>query len=104
TDPVFLEYPGAPKEHLYTNTIRRYSRAPHLFIGFPARFQPQSQQVEPVLMSSRDGRTFHRWTEPVIPFTAPEDRDGNRSNYMAWGLVQLPGAERELSVYATEAY
>ncbi|MBM4039455.1 MAG: hypothetical protein FJ290_13165 [Planctomycetes bacterium] len=42
-------------------------------------------------MSSRDGRTFHRWTEALIPLTAPEDRDGNRSNYMAWGLVQLPG-------------
>ena len=24
TDPVFLEYPGAPKEHLYTNAIRTY--------------------------------------------------------------------------------
>jgi hypothetical protein len=47
---------------------------------------------------------FKRWPEPLIPITAPQDRDGNRSNYMTWGLLQLPGQDRELSVYATEAY
>lgn len=104
TEPAFLEHPDAPQEHLYTNAILPYERAPHLLIGFPARFLPQTQQVEPLLISSRDGRTFHRWSEPVIPLTAPEDRDGNRSNYMAWGLVQLPDAKDEYSVYASEAY
>jgi len=104
TEPVLLEHPGAPKEHLYTNAIRPYDRAPHILIGFPTRFLPKTQQVEPTFMSSRDGRTFHRWTEALIPITAPEDRDGNRSNYMTWGLVQLPGNDREYSVYATEAY
>lgn len=105
TEPVFLEYPGAPQEHLYTNAIRPYPRAPHLLIGFPTRFLPhRGEQVEPIFMVSRDGRTFHRWTEALIPVTAPEDRSGNRSNYMTWGLVQLPGTPREYSVYATEAY
>ena len=55
-------------------------------------------------MASRDGLHFKRWPEPVIPETAPKDRRGNRSNYMTWGLVQLPGNQREYSVYATEAY
>jgi hypothetical protein len=105
TDPVFLEYPGAPKEHLYTNAIRTYDRAPHLLVGFPTRFHPErGDQVEPVFMSSRDGGTFHRWPEALIPVTAPENRDGNRSNYMTWGLIQLPGNDKEYSVYATEAY
>ncbi len=105
TEPVFLEYPGAPKEELYTNAVMSYPRAPHLLIGFPTRFfQARGQQVEPVFMTSRDGLRFHRWPEALIPVTAPKDRDGNRSNYMAWGLVQLPGNDRELSVYATEAY
>ena len=99
-----LEYGDAPAEHLYTNAIRPYFRAPHVFIGFPTRFQPAHQQVEPVFMSSRDGVHFRRWSEPVIPITAPQDRDGNRSNYMASGLLQLPGQNQELSVYATEAY
>jgi len=104
TDPVFLEYPGAPTEHLYTNAIRPYPRAEHILIGFPTRFLPRKQQVEPTFMTSRDGQVFHRWTEAIIPLTAPEDRDGNRSNYMTWGLVQLPGSDKEWSVYATEAY
>ena len=99
-----LAYGDAPGEHLYTNAIRTYDRAPHLFIGFPTRFQPKNEQVEPVFMSSRDGVNFRRWPEPLIPITAPKDRDGNRSNYMTRGLLQLPGSDRELSVYATEAY
>jgi len=105
TEPVFLEYPGAPEEHLYTNAVQPYYRAPHLFIAFPTRYHPErGSQVEPTLMSSRDGLKFHRWTEALIPVTAPEDRDGNRSNYMAWGMINLRGNDRELSVYATEAY
>jgi hypothetical protein len=104
TEPVYLDYGAAPKEHLYTNAIGLYARAPQLFLGFPTRFQPAHEQVEPILMTSRNGRHFQRWPEPLIPITAPKDRDGNRSNYMTWGLLQLPGQDRELSVYATEAY
>ncbi len=105
TKPVWLEYPGAPREHLYTNAILPYHRAPHIFLGFPTRFFPErGQQVEPVFMSSRDGLSFRRWPEALIPVTAPQDRDGNRSNYMTWGILELPGAPNELSVYATEAY
>jgi hypothetical protein len=105
SDPVLLKYPGAPNEHLYTNAVCSYERAPQILIGFPTRYLPdQGSRVEPVFMTSRDGRTFRRWTEPVIPEDAPRDRGGNRSNYMAWGIVSLPGNDRELSVYATEAY
>lgn len=104
TQPEFLAYGDAPSEHLYTNAIQLYFRAPQIFLGFPTRFQPKHEQVEPILMTSRDGRNFKRWPEPLIPITAPKDRDGNRSNYMARGLLQLPGQDRELSLYATEAY
>ena len=50
-----LTYVDSPAEHLYTNAVMPYFRAPHLFIGFPTRFQPKTQQVEPVFMTSRDG-------------------------------------------------
>ena len=40
----------------------------------------------------------------MIPEDAPQDRDGNRSNYMTWGLLELPNDPKHLSVYATEAY
>jgi hypothetical protein len=99
-----LNYGDAPVVQLYTNAVRPYARAPHLLLGFPTRYQPKHSQVEPVFMSSRDGVYFKRWEEPVIPITAPKDRDGNRSNYMSIGVLQLPGRDRELSVYGTEAY
>jgi len=94
-----------PAQHLYTNAIQKYFRAPHLFIGFPTRYLPkEGQRVEPVLMSSQDGVKFHRWPDPVISEDAPKDRKGNRSNYMTWGMFQLPGKPKEISVYATENY
>jgi len=105
TEPVLLRYGDAPNEHLYTNAILQYPRAPHLLIGFPTRYLPkQGSRVEPVFMSSRDGVVFRRFAKALIPRDAPADRSGNRSNYMAWGLVQLPGHDDECSVYATEAY
>ncbi len=105
TEPEFLDYGDAPLEHLYTNAIRLEPRAPHLLIGFPTRYLPEEgSRVEPTFMASRDGKTFHRWLEPIIPESAPHDRSGNRSNYMAHGLVSLPGHPDEYSVYASEAY
>jgi hypothetical protein len=104
TEPRFLDYPGATPEHLYTNTVQPYPGAPHILIGFPTRFLPATQQTEPTFMVSRDGSTFRRHAEAIIPITAPANRDGNRSNYMAWGLVQLPGDKDQWSVYANEAY
>lgn len=104
TKPQLLSYGDAPAEHLYTNAIQQYARAPHLLIGFPTRYQPKTEQVEPVFMSSRDGSSFKRRPEALIPITAPAERDGNRSNYMTWGVLQLPGRPNELSVYATERY
>ncbi len=106
SDPVLLTYQkGIPAQHLYTNAVQPYSRAPHLLMGFPTRYLPnEGQRVEPTLMVSRDGRHFHRWLDPVIPESAPKDRGGNRSNYMAWGIVEIPGRPNHLSVYATEAY
>ncbi len=100
-----LAYGDAPVQHLYTNAIRPYFRAPHLFIGFPTRFLPnEGERVEPVFMVGRDGVNFLRYDEAVVPEDAPADRKGNRSNYMTNALLSLPGEPGKLSVYATEAY
>ena len=101
---VDLSYPGSPRQELYTNAIQPYSRAPHILVGFPARYHSRSQQVEPLFMASRDGVTFTRYDEPVIPRSAPRDRNQNRSNYMTWGIVHPPGEPAKMLVYGTEAY
>lgn len=109
TKPVWLKYPGAPKEHLYTNQIQPYYRALHIFIGLPTRFIPKRGSLtEGLLMTSRDGQIFHRWEEAVIRPGRNQDKWHNRSNYIWLGLVEteadLPGAGKELSVYTNERY
>ncbi len=135
SDPVFLEYPGAPPEQLYTNQIIPYYRAPHLFLGFPTRYLDrgwsESMRALPGLehrrrrsevssregtaltdglfMSSRDGRTFHRWREAFLrPGLRMKDNWVYGDNYQNWGLVETKSmfddSPNDLSIYATESY
>ncbi|MHC4179467.1 MAG: hypothetical protein ACYSWU_18300, partial [Planctomycetota bacterium] len=111
-----LEYPGAPPEHLYTNQVTPYYRAPHIFLGFPKRFLPQRRAVEHpypgvsdgLLMTSRDGRKFHRWGEAFIRPGLQKERWICRNNMTAWGILvtksAIPGTPDELSVYSAEGY
>ncbi|UCD49774.1 MAG: hypothetical protein JSW27_19860 [Phycisphaerales bacterium] len=106
---VWLAFPDAPAEHLYTNQIMPYYRAPHLLVGFPTRFVPdRGALTEGLFMSSRDGVMFHRWAEAFIRPGAIAEKWHNRSNYIWWGLVEtasaLPGAGKELSLYTNERY
>lgn len=109
TEPVWLDYGDAPAEHLYTNQIQPYYRAPHIFIGFPTRYIPDRDSLtEGLFMSSRDGRTFYRWEEALLRPGLNKDKWYNRSNYIWLGMVEtdsdLPGAGKELSIYGNESY
>ena len=115
TDPVPLQYRGAPDEQLYTNQIKPYYRAPHLLIGFPTRYtdrgwSPSTEALpelahrrlraganqrygtaitEALLMSSRDGLTFDRWGEAFLR-PGPERRGtwNYGHQYVAWHAVE----------------
>jgi len=131
----WLKYPGAPVEQLYTNQIGPYHRAPHLLIGFPARYVDRgwvpgisrlpslklreqrsrtskrygSAVTDTILMTSRDGRTFHRWNQAFLrPGLRTRHNWAYGDNYMAWQVVETESPEddspRELSMYATESY
>lgn len=110
TEPEWIKWePEAPLVHLYTNAVQPYPRAPHLLVGFPARFQPDRESmVEPLLITSRDGRTFHRWEEALIRPGRNADRWHNRSNYVQTGIMitpsPLPGEDEELSIFTNEDY
>ncbi|MBN1290515.1 MAG: hypothetical protein JXB48_01655, partial [Candidatus Latescibacteria bacterium] len=115
TDPVWLEYPDAPDEQLYTNQIIPYYRAPHIFVGFPTRYVERkwSKSIEALpevehrrkrsnaserygtattdglFMSSRDGLTFKRWGEAFIrPGLRNTDNWKYGDNYQNWGIVE----------------
>ena len=131
----WLQYPGAPVEQLYTNQVSPYYRAPHLLIGFPARYVDRgwvpstrrlpslklreqrsrtnkrygSAVTDTILMTSRDGRNFHRWNQAFLrPGLRTRHNWAYGDNYMAWQMVETDSTEddspRELSLYATESY
>ncbi len=113
--PQWLEYPEAPTEHLYTNAILPYYRAPHILIGFPARYVDRgwtdshlalpglenrraraaasprygSAVTDTVFLSSRDAVTFNRWPEAFIR-PGPRQRESwvYGDTYAFWGLVE----------------
>ncbi len=115
TKPVWLEYPGSPEQALYTNQIKPYYRAPHIFIGFPARYverswspsmdflpHPEHRRMrsscsnrygtaltDTLLMTSRDGLTFNRRDEAFLrPGLRTADNWAYGDNYVAWHVVE----------------
>lgn len=112
--PQWLEYPGATRQALYTNQVQPYYRAPHIFMGFPMRYNDRgwSQSMtelpgleereyrakqhprygttvtDAVFMTSRDGVTFHRWDEAFIrPGPATKDTWVYGDNFVFWGMI-----------------
>ena len=115
TDDTDLTYKDSPEEHLYTNQIAPYVRAPHILIGFPTRYiergwspsmrlLPDAQHrelraaghlrygtalTEGLLMASRDGVHFERWNEA---FLRPGPERPNTwlygHQYIAWHAVE----------------
>ena len=116
TDPDWIEYPGVPAEHLYTNAVTPLPRAPHVFVGFPKRLvigrNPAKHRYpgcsDGVFMTSRDGQTWKRWREALVRPGQQIERWVNRNNMTAWGVLVtnsgLPGTPPELSIYSTENY
>ena len=118
-DEADLTYEDSPVEHLYTNQIAPYYRAPHFLIGFPTRYvergwspsmrelpDPEHREqrsratlrfgtalTEGLLMSSRDGVHFERWNEAFLP-PGPERTDtwNYGHNYIAWRIVETTSA------------
>ena len=108
SEAKWLDFPGAPIEHLYTNQVVPYFRAPHLFVGFPMRYTDRgwldstgklphpdlrrlrssvsprygSAVTDGLMMTSRDGLTFKRWGEALIrPWPSPNRQLGLRRQH-----------------------
>ena len=117
TKPMLLRYEkGTPDEELYTNGIQPYARAPHIYLGFPNRFQPTRKRVAEhpklgvsggLFMSSRDGLHWRRWPEEFIRPGLHKGRWIDRVNMQAVGLLftrsGLTRQPDEISLYARES-
>ena len=115
SEPEWLDYGDAPVEQLYTNQIQPYYRAPHLYIGFPARYvdrgwtdaakrlpeQELRRQrgavnerygtavTDSLLMTSRDGFRFLRWPEAFLrPGARTRFNWSYGDNYLAWHVIE----------------
>ncbi|MEA1950610.1 MAG: hypothetical protein U9N87_04455 [Planctomycetota bacterium] len=124
--PVWLEYTPGRTTQLYTNQIEPYYRAPHLFVGFPARYihgrgwySPINEKIsksnkrcgtdytDTGFITSRDGKTFKVWPQAFVrPGPSPELWMYG-VGYTAWGMVEtesnVPGGPKELSFYISDA-
>ena len=116
TKPQLLDFGDAPLEHLYTNAVTPYYRAPHIYMGFPKRLSPDRRMSsnraggvsDGVYMTSRDGLHFKRWGEAFVRPGLQPERWETRNNMTAWGILEtandLPTAPKELSIFTTEGY
>lgn len=134
SDPVLLDFGSKEDYALYTNAVQRYPRAPQMLFGLPSRYVERRQwnanfdqlagaelrkkraAIHPrygltttdcVLMTSRDGRSWGRWDEPLM--TPGIERNNNwvyGDCYPAVGLIETPSSLRyapsEYSLYCPE--
>jgi hypothetical protein len=119
TDPIDLELDGKPREHLYTNQIDPYVRAPHIYLGLPTRFFPGRRVVteaearrigtptewnyandctDILLCSARGGADLKRTFLEAFVRPGLDLRNWtSRANYAARGIVET--GDQELSLY-----
>ncbi|MBN2474038.1 MAG: hypothetical protein JXB62_05490 [Pirellulales bacterium] len=119
TEPVDLELDGKPRQHLYTNQMAPYLRAPHIYLGLPTRFMPGRRVVteqearkigtptewdyandctDVLLCSARGGAELKRTFLEAFVRPGLDLRNWtSRANYAARGIVET--ADEELSLY-----
>ncbi len=130
TPPIDAVYGDTPSEHLYTNQMAPYFRAPHIYIGTAARYFPRRWALTPeveerialsdprnydagerlrggisdaVLLSSRGGQLIDRTFLESYVRAGVSPRDWvARSNYPARGVV--PTGDGEMSIYVQRHY
>jgi hypothetical protein len=121
-EPHWVSYPDSPTMALYTNQIQPYYRAPHLFMGFPMRYNERGWSgpmldlpgldhrlarakhhprygmtvTDAVFMTSRDGQHFHRWAEAFVrPGPRQKESWVYGDNFLFWGMFETPSATED---------
>ena len=118
TPGEWLDYGDAPIQHLYTNSVTPYARANRLYLAFPKRYVPgrglytaadfpdarlESGLTDGLFMTSRDGRHWDQYFREAFLRPGRDPRNWtDRSNEIAWGLVQT--GPDELSLYWLEHF
>ena len=133
TKGTLLSYLQPPEAQYYTNVIRLYHRAPHIYLGFPGMYDdrnwsPAMAQLPDAekrkknvaawnrpgplsdvqLIWSRDGSAFERAPATFLPPGPERPGSWTYSDNVLWHLVEtasvFEGAAPELTLYAQEFY
>ena len=86
-------YVDSPPEHLYTNQVKPYDRAPHLFIGFPARYV-ERQWKEGELDDARapaSAETIQHWSPSMRALPEAAARELRASSSERYGTALTEG-------------
>lgn len=110
-------------EQFYVNQIKPYYRAPHIYIGFPARYvdhgltastyqlpEPELRRqrvatsqrygtavTDTILITSRDGRNFRRSENAFLrPGLRTRYNWSYGDNYVAWHVIETPATEDDM--------
>jgi hypothetical protein len=111
TDPVPIDLGDGIWQHLYTNAVTPYFRAPHIYMGFPMRLHETRAGAagaqytgvsDGVFMTSRDGVRFRRWVEAFVRPGTDQQNWVHRTLIGAWGMLAL--SPEEISLYYDEHY
>jgi hypothetical protein len=118
--PQWLVYDkDTPLEHLYTNGITTYFRAPHIQLGFAERFVPDRVALEDwvgskeargrglddvLFMSSRDGLHWDRRFKEAFIRPGPDRRNWVDHGNMAVAPAVLQTGPGEMSLYYVAHY
>ncbi len=122
TKPVRCRFGDTPMEHLYTNGMQPYFRAPHIYVGLAKRFFPEKAAFEAqkgqafhrdpnrgdsssdaVLLTSRGGDVIDRTFMEGFIRPGPTRRDwAARDNTPGLGIV--PSGERDMYIYRMSHY
>lgn len=122
SDPVQMQFDGAPPEHLYTSQTHPYFRAPHIYLATAMRFVPgrkvltdeqaarlgvakgyASDCADTVLLTSRGGDHYQRTFMEALIRPGPDLGNwASRAGLTALGVV--PTGPAEISLYKQAHY
>jgi len=88
-----LRYVDSPSEQLYTSQVKPYYRAPHLLIGFPARYVERGHSDGPNHEARERGteERFRRWSSSLRALPELENREWRAKTSERYGRAITEG-------------
>ena len=93
-----VAYVDSPNEHLYTNQVLPYYRAPHLYIGFPTRYRERGHEDKPDIVHVSGKRTpeehqarIAQWSASLLALPEREHRKMRGAAHERYGATLTEG-------------